>query len=64
MMQKNLAQIMVYGLTEPSLLENIEVNRRIIHEVVENWNRKIYIVPPQALGISRQITYSSQHRLM
>ena len=56
-MQKNMAQIIVYGLAEQQFLENFELNRRVISRIVENWDQKIYVVPSQALNVKRSITY-------
>lgn len=63
-MQKDMAQIIVYGLTEQPLLENIEMNRQIIHNVVERWHQKLYVVPPQALSINRRTTQTSKNLMM
>ena len=48
-MHKNMAQIIVYGLTEQQFLENFELSRQVISRVVENWDQNIYIVPSKVM---------------
>ena len=63
-MQNNLAQIIVYGLSEKLLFENMELNRQIIDNVVENWDREVYIVPSQALKVNREFIGQNKRFLM
>lgn len=59
-MQENMAQIIVYGLAEQQLWENVELNKKVISNIVDQWDQKIYVVPSQALSLSRNISYSSK----
>ena len=63
-MQKNMAQIIVYGLAEQQLWENFDFNKQIINRIVEGWEQKVYVVPVRALHFDRSITYSSKHKMM
>ena len=59
-MQKNMAQIIVYGLAEQQFLENFELSQQVIGRIVENWDQKIYIVPSKALNFERSSIYPAK----
>ncbi|MDO4162413.1 MAG: hypothetical protein Q4D80_05370 [Pseudomonadota bacterium] len=44
------ANVIIHDLSSQNRLhENFDINRSIIDEVVENWDRKIYVIPHKAL---------------
>lgn len=54
-MKHNVANFIIHDLsTKYRADESLGVNSTVISDVVEGWNRKIYVVPYQAVKLNRQ----------
>ena len=51
------ANIIIHDLSSKSRLhDNFEISRGIISELVEGWNKNIYVIPNQALHLYSEKT--------
>ena len=53
MKQENIANIILSGMSKQVAAGEITFNKTLINEVVEGWNRNIYVIPPQSLRLHK-----------
>jgi len=53
MRQQNIANIILYDVTKRRSPQELEINSNLISEVVEGWNRDIYVFPSQSVRFQK-----------
>lgn len=54
MIKQNIAHYIINDLSRSRMPEEISVNSSVISEIVEGWNRNIYVEPNHRVKINRQ----------
>ncbi|MEE6206908.1 MAG: hypothetical protein VZR95_02520 [Alphaproteobacteria bacterium] len=53
MLKQNIANFILYNLAHAGIKPEADVNSNLISDVVEGWNRQIYIIPDQPIKIHK-----------
>ena len=51
MFKQNIANFILYDLSHTDIHAGLKVNKGLINDVVEGWDKQIYIVPNQQIRI-------------
>lgn len=53
MRRQDIANIILYDVAKRHLPQELEINSKLISEVVEGWNRDIYVIPSQSVRFQK-----------
>lgn len=53
MLKQNIANFILYNLAHTDIHQGAFVNSTLISDIVEGWNRQIYITPNQPIKINK-----------
>jgi len=54
MIKQNIAHYIINDLSRNRVQEGFGINTGVISEIVEGWNRNIYVEPSHSLKVNRQ----------
>ena len=55
MYKQNIANFILYNLAHTDIHRDLNVNKTLISDVVEGWNRQIYVTPNQPIRINHNL---------
>ena len=53
MLKQSIANFILYHLEHTDIQQNIKVDTGLISDVVEGWNRQVYITPNQPITLNK-----------
>ena len=53
MLKQNIANFILYNLEHTDLQQSMKVDTGLISDVVEGWNKQIYITPKQPIILNK-----------
>lgn len=62
MHKQSIADFILYDISKAKVNGGFEVNSSIISDVVEGWNRNIYVTPNEGIKFNRVI--NTEHKLL
>lgn len=56
MYKQNIANFILYNLAHTDIYQGANINKGLISDVVEGWNREIYVTPNQPIRVNKNKT--------